>query len=424
MTVQMANRPCSCAENCAQASRAPHDAVRAEAAPPSPAFARDFSRIPISSPDDPYENAADAAADRVMRTPEKKSPSESTRRGGGNLDPDTRAFMEPRFGADFSGVRIHTDAHAAAMTRRFRAEAFTVGSDVYFAPGQYSTGSDAGRRLLAHELAHTIQQDHSVVRRQAETGMPDVLDELDESPPVLEMAPPTVQRSTKWKGAKVHENHNKARDSLNGDAPITWEQLNGTSLKTEADAEGAIKLPKIKTSGSGKDWKAAVDSVPAQEGGDDENVLSSGPWSTVAPKAKVGTKYGLAKCSGAGNTTFSAHGKPSDNAVYKANRRHEDHHVADDKDAFDEKIGKWDKKVQQAKDKGTEFKGTSADKATEALWTAMGNTPKDAAKAFRALRGTKVVAYHGTVAGGKMVISNPTANADCSTSSVDVTNPS
>ena len=414
-----AQRTCSCAETRVQAPRAAHEAVRCENAPPSPAFARDFSRIPVSSPGDPYEKAADTAADRVMRMAERKSPIEGARRGGGNLEPDTRAFMEPRFGADFSGVRIHTDAHAAAMTRRFRAEAFTVGSDVYFAPGRYSTGSDQGRRLLAHELAHTLQQDRSVLRRQSETGVADILDESELNEP-----PPTVQRSTSWKGATVHENHNKAWDSLNGDSPITWELLNGTILRTDADAEGAIKLPTVKTSGSGTDWKAVVDSVPAQEGSDDESVLSPGPWSTVALKATVGTKYGLAQCSGAGNTTFSSHGKPSDDAVYKANRRHEDHHVADDKDAFDEKIGNWDKKVQEAKDKGTEFKGTSAAEATDALWTAMGNTPKDAAKAFRTLRGSKVVAYHGTAAGGKMVISNETANADCSTSSVDVTNPS
>jgi hypothetical protein len=109
--------------------------------------------------------------------------------------------------------------------------------------------------------------------------------------------------------------------------------------------------------------------------------------------------------------------------VYKANRRHEDHHVSDDKDAFDDAIGKWDKKLQEAKNKGTEFKGNSAAAATAALWTAMGNTPQNAARSYRQQSFDKGDAFHNTAAGGKMVPSNPVCNADCSTSGEDVTNP-
>jgi hypothetical protein len=66
--------------------------------------------------------------------------------------------MESRFGHDFSGVRVHTDAHAAGSAQTLNALAYTVGSDVVFGPGRYAPETDAGRRLLAHELAHTIQQ--------------------------------------------------------------------------------------------------------------------------------------------------------------------------------------------------------------------------------------------------------------------------
>jgi len=77
---------------------------------------------------------------------------------GQPLDPVTRAFMEPRFGHDFSQVRIHPDARAAESARAVGALAYTVGRDVVFDAGQYAPMTRAGQRLLAHELAHTIQQ--------------------------------------------------------------------------------------------------------------------------------------------------------------------------------------------------------------------------------------------------------------------------
>jgi hypothetical protein len=78
--------------------------------------------------------------------------------GGRPLDRTTRAFMEPRFGHDFSRVRVHTDARAAESAGAVRAAAYTVGSDIAFASGRYRPETIAGRRLLAHELAHVLQQ--------------------------------------------------------------------------------------------------------------------------------------------------------------------------------------------------------------------------------------------------------------------------
>jgi hypothetical protein len=77
---------------------------------------------------------------------------------GRPLDAATRAYMEPRFGHDFSGVRIHTDARAAESARAVNAHAYTVGNDIVFADGKYQPGHGQGRHLLAHELAHTVQQ--------------------------------------------------------------------------------------------------------------------------------------------------------------------------------------------------------------------------------------------------------------------------
>jgi hypothetical protein len=72
--------------------------------------------------------------------------------------------MEPRFGADFSGVRVHTDAESAALSNRLGARAFTTGNDIFFSRDEFKPGTSDGRHLLAHELTHTIQQGHSVQR--------------------------------------------------------------------------------------------------------------------------------------------------------------------------------------------------------------------------------------------------------------------
>ncbi|MBC8028991.1 MAG: DUF4157 domain-containing protein [Pyrinomonadaceae bacterium] len=77
---------------------------------------------------------------------------------GQPLDAETRAFMEPRFGHDFSRVRVHTDARAAESASDVAAFAYTVGRDIVFARQNYSPNSAAGRKLLAHELTHVLQQ--------------------------------------------------------------------------------------------------------------------------------------------------------------------------------------------------------------------------------------------------------------------------
>jgi outer membrane protein OmpA-like peptidoglycan-associated protein len=74
------------------------------------------------------------------------------------LDAGTRDFMETRFGRDFSHVRIHADGRAAASAEALDARAYTVGADIVFGRGEYRPQTHAGRRLLAHELAHTVQQ--------------------------------------------------------------------------------------------------------------------------------------------------------------------------------------------------------------------------------------------------------------------------
>lgn len=83
---------------------------------------------------------------------------EVLRSSGEPLDSAMRGLMEPLFGHDFSRVRVHTDARAASSARAVQARAYTVGRHVAFGPNEYAPATERGRGLLAHELAHTIQQ--------------------------------------------------------------------------------------------------------------------------------------------------------------------------------------------------------------------------------------------------------------------------
>lgn len=173
-------------------------------------------KLTVSHPNDFYEQEADRIADQVLRMPEPaltrpgidrtpirplsiqrlcqeceqdeelqrqpQSPASDSensgldtvvttlRQPGSPLDPPARAFFEPRFGADFSAVRIHTNTQASESARAVNALAYTVGHDMVFNSGQYAPHSDAGRRLLAHELTHVLQQGGGIARQPADAG--------------------------------------------------------------------------------------------------------------------------------------------------------------------------------------------------------------------------------------------------------------
>jgi len=91
-------------------------------------------------------------------TPDLESRIQSVRGSGQPLPKSIRAFFESRFGYDFSQVRIHNDPEGAKLARALNAEAFTYGRDIYFGEGRYNLSTLTGKRLLAHELVHVVQQ--------------------------------------------------------------------------------------------------------------------------------------------------------------------------------------------------------------------------------------------------------------------------
>ncbi|WP_456382351.1 eCIS core domain-containing protein [Hydrogenimonas sp.] len=158
-------------------------------------------KLKVSEAGDRYEREADETAERIMRMPEGErlssppsptgesapvsvSPALEARidalRGGGRpLPPKARAFFEPRFGRDFSDVRLHTGGEAGRLAGILRARAFTRGADIVFAPGEYRPDTFEGKRLLAHELVHVMQQQNnqmSIIARQSwEEGLSAIL---------------------------------------------------------------------------------------------------------------------------------------------------------------------------------------------------------------------------------------------------------
>ncbi|HMQ68014.1 MAG TPA: DUF4157 domain-containing protein [Ignavibacteria bacterium] len=167
-------------------------------------------KLKINEPDDQYEREADSVAEQVMRLPTEKSEnhffkpalinsiqkkcteceeeeklqrkeisygnnseyetgniSDVISSGGNRLSETERKYFEPRFGYDFSNVKIHTDTVAAKSAESINALAYTTGNDIVFNRDQYTPDTDKGKKLMAHELTHVIQQngDNKVLRK-------------------------------------------------------------------------------------------------------------------------------------------------------------------------------------------------------------------------------------------------------------------
>ena len=129
--------------------------------------------------------------------PEVEASIQQARGSGQALDSRVRAQMESAFGADFGGVRVHTDAGADTLSRALSARAFTTGQDIFFRQGEYNPGTSSGRELLAHELTHVVQQAGSTVQGKLVIGQPGDMYEQEAdrvTERVMQMPEPQVQR--------------------------------------------------------------------------------------------------------------------------------------------------------------------------------------------------------------------------------------
>lgn len=148
---------------------------KSESSAPRAASAAAPSEVRIGPVDDPLEHEADRAADAALAGRRTPSPAAAQPRRdqkalkttsmhaalsspGRPLDAAQRAYFEPRFGHDFGDVRVHSDQAAASSALRLGAAAYTCGHDIVFADRSFAPGTPTGCRLMAHELAHVVQQ--------------------------------------------------------------------------------------------------------------------------------------------------------------------------------------------------------------------------------------------------------------------------
>ena len=263
-------------------------------------FAYDSSRMPVSSaasaklqakltvntPGDIYEQEADHISEQVMRMPEPKlqracacgggcptcqteqsgqehARLQTKRVGSGDseqtaappivhealaspgqpLDTATQALMEPRLGYDFSGVRVHTDTEAADGAHAIRARAYTIGRDIAFASGEYAPATMKGKRLLAHELAHVVQQGHA---RQLDDSLTQGFTKA-ESPAVISRQK-TDPEETPGKQPEAENDRRRLKERLKKDIPCLGEPVDDTKARCQFSKAQSNMLRIVKQS--------------------------------------------------------------------------------------------------------------------------------------------------------------------------------
>ncbi len=219
-------------------------------------------KLSISNPDDPEEHEAEGVAEQVMRAssahtvsapcacssgvdaceecrqkqstvsrkpannqgvaekPAEHSVERILSSPGAPLDTVTRAFFEPRFGRDFSNVRVHNDGEAAESARSVGALAYAAGNHVVFGQGQFSPSTHSGQRLIAHELTHTLQR-----RRRSPSALSTI---SREATPAATVAPPKVDTQSVKAAVDIITKALKGITTA-GDSALILQQFQGKS---------------------------------------------------------------------------------------------------------------------------------------------------------------------------------------------------
>ena len=389
------------------------------------------TKLRINEPGDEYEQEADRVADQVMKMPEPASEMDTSKNSGSALvqrnvgandagpaaapaivqdvlsspgeplNAETRAFFEPRFGHDFSRVRVHNDRHAAASARAVNALAYTVGADVSFGAGQYRVNSTQGRRLLAHELTHVVQQSAAGSYRA-----------------------PSLQRTASFVNGSISETLNLADRVLNGQsAGETDFVLNGstfTTVTTVNDGVKALHVPRLGSSARGRRTRCWFASVPDNEVSFAMRILSPDPWSAATTKAAMGNLLpGLsAACSGADASTFTVNGSPTNQDQRDRTRAHEQRHADDYQVILNDIIAPWDKAVTEARAKRKAVVDADKDQCSAKLYgDAVGQNqrPEDIVTAVIKNINDKAGLFHTSAAGRNVRLANPATDRNCNT---------
>lgn len=324
-----------------------------------------------------------------------------TRGGGSPLPEGVRSFMEPRFGADLAGVRVHADSKAAQLNRELSAQAFTHGPDIYMGEGRYAPGTAAGDRLLAHELTHVVQQG-AVVQTRC------VLDEVQPAP----VAEGTLARQGLVQRVvvpfrQVHRDWNLADKQVALDATLGFSPpwLNGTLGTSTSAVVGALVKPQISVAAKGENqYEAEVYSAPVNAAGSEMWLPKAGPWQHAeAPKDMMASWASVHPKKPGGTITVEVSGIPNHKRLSAQVEAHENVHASDNKRVIDQVLGTWDARLEKARAEGTKFAGRTPAEAESALYQAAGGTAAEIGARLDHDWGQASDDYHDTPEGKTVV---------------------
>ena len=182
------------------------------------------------------ELQAKATSSHLSETnPNLESKVHSLRGGGQPLSENDRAYFEPRFGRDFSQVRVHADTRGAESARAVNARAYTVGRDVAFESGEYTPGTSEGKKLIAHELTHVVQQSANEMSHASNSALSGTVDTTGlRGAPLSKVNPGILQRRFERRfmapSGRQHINELAEND-------VTYNQL---TLEARSDQEDII----------------------------------------------------------------------------------------------------------------------------------------------------------------------------------------
>ena len=281
------------------------------------------TKLTVGSPGDKYEQEADQVADRVMDKLDAPAPSNAEsgqavqrqdvgedeeqvntkpladtiqrqggeapgmaaptiesaikeKRGGGQpLENSLRRNMEGAFGADFSGVRVHTDSKSDMLNRSLQAKAFTTGQDIHFKQANYDPGSKEGQKLIAHELTHVIQQNGGKIQPKWENK---TIQRSSQSPTITPASPSVIQREpAEPQAGDVNPENLKnvgaaIEQSMQQAIGITGQEKNKNvqALSTYEEADNDIKANLVGKTNEAGDFAKQIDEKVSSASGEGE----------------------------------------------------------------------------------------------------------------------------------------------------------
>lgn len=244
---------------------------RAVTSEKDPFFSGDAFRrkLTISPPNNQQEQESERMAGQVMRTVQENNKPEpsshlaseikSSRGSGPSLSPQTKNQMDGAFGRNFSDVTIHSDGQSTRMAKEIDAKAFTIGSDIYFQSNYFDPKGGTGKRLLAHELAHTLQQQNgsngATIQREGEDKQ-DKSDEKSKVDTKVEVVTEFKEGEAKAKASTTRSGEEKIAEGVTAKAS---EKTSGDKVATSAELVGKDKSSGISATAGIKAEETPVD---------------------------------------------------------------------------------------------------------------------------------------------------------------------